>query len=103
MIEKRVHKRFNYELALRFYSGDSLQSLYYGTIKNISKNGMHIDTMACFLYDTDIELLICLQDSILNVPTKVRRVVMEDDFYCAMGLTILNPSNEYLEFLRGIQ
>lgn len=103
MTERRAHKRIKYSAALRFFCGEHFHSLYYGTIKDISQNGIYINTMACFPYDSELELLICIQDDILQVPAKVRRILREDGFYCAMGLTIVDPSEKFLKFFNGIQ
>lgn len=102
-MEKRACSRVKSDVSLRFFCGDSLHSLYYGTLTDISEKGVNISTGTCFPSDTKIELIICMQDDVLHIPAKVRRVVREDCFYNAMGLEILTESRSYTDFLESIQ
>ncbi len=96
--ERRTYERIPTSIAVRFTYNRLLDSLYYGTVDNISNNGMLIRTGTCFPSQTDISLFI-YKEKILMVYAKVRRVVKTDGFYRAMGIEVMGPNEEYLEFI----
>lgn len=96
--ERRVFDRIPASVAVRFTYNRMLDSLYYGTVDNISRNGMLIRTGTCFPSHTNITLFI-YKEKILMVHAKVKRVIKADGFYRAMGIEVIEPSNEYLEFI----
>ncbi len=102
-MEKRACKRVKSDISLRFFCGDSIHSLYYGTLTDLSERGMHISTGSCFPSETKIELIICMRDDILHIPAKVCRVARKDNYYNAMGLEVLSESSSYTDFLASIQ
>ena len=95
--ERRVSDRIPASIAVRFTYNRMLDSLCYGTVDNISRNGMLIKTGTCFPNQTNITLFI-YQEKILMVHAKVKRVIKSDGFYRAMGIEVMDPSEEYLEF-----
>jgi len=100
-IERRVSERIPSSIAVRFTYNRLLDSLYYGTVDNISRNGMLVRTGTCFPNHTNITLFI-YKDRILMVNAKVKRVIKADGFYRAMGIEVTEPSEEYLDFIDGL-
>jgi len=96
--ERRVFERIPATIAVRFTYNRLLDSLYYGTVENISRNGMFIRTGTCFPSHTNITLFI-YKERILMVHAKVKRVVRADGFYRAMGIEVTEPSEEYIDFI----
>jgi activator of 2-hydroxyglutaryl-CoA dehydratase len=95
--ERRARERIPASIAVRFTCNRLLDSLYYGTVDNISGNGMLIRTGTCFPSQTNITLFI-YKEKILMVHAKVRRVIKTDGFYRAMGIEVMEPNEEYQEF-----
>ena len=101
-MEKRAHERMNAIVAARLSCDDLYYSFCYGTIMNISENGMRIETSKCLPCGTKIELLIYDKAEVLHVPVRVRRIIKES-VYDAMGIEILNPPQDYLEFVDSLK
>ena len=99
---KRAHERINTIVAARFFCDNLYYSFCYGTIKNISENGMRIETSKCLPFGAKTELLIYDKAEVLHVHVRVRRIIKES-IYDAMGIEILNPSQDYLEFVEGLK
>ncbi len=95
--ERRAFERIPTSIAVRFTYNRLLDSLYYGTVDNISRNGMLIRTGTCFPSNTNITLFI-YKEKILMVHAKVKRVIKTDGFYGAMGIEVMEANSEYLDF-----
>lgn len=97
-IERRTLKRIptNIWTGIR-HSSENI--IFSGTLKNCSENGMYIRGRILFLFDSKVEILIPLEKDILRVPTKVTRIVMRGNIYEGIGVEILNPPQNYLEFV----
>lgn len=101
--ERRSSKRNDTDLSVRF-SCDQLMysSLHYGVVGNISDNGMLVKTGSCFPHNTSVALFI-YRGKILRIHAKVKRVVKKKGFYHAMGLEVIEPSREYVEFVDRLE
>ena len=97
-MEKRTCERIDTSLEAKFFYGNYL---HRGTITNLSKKGICINTVMCFPYGANIKLLIPVKEDILEILVQVKRVAKRDGFYDTMGLVILDPSQNYLEFLNS--
>ncbi len=100
MIEKRVYERIPASIDARFLAGNSL---YMVTITNLSENGVCINSDFCVPANSLFELFIPLEEIVLNIPVKVRRVAKEGVFYNTMGIEVLNQTGEYLEFVTRLK
>lgn len=100
--EKRAYERIPASIAVRFSCDNLSYSVYYGTVDNISKNGMLIRTGSCFSSNTNIRLFI-YKEKILLVNAKVRRLIKTEGFYQAMGVEVVGPDEEYLEFIDSLR
>ena len=99
IVEKRTYKRVDAIIVARF-SGDNEYDLNcLGTIMNISENGMRIETCMCLENNTKAELSIYANEQFLHVPFKVARIINDNKFYSAMGIEVLQPTPDYLEFV----
>lgn len=61
--------------------------------------GMCIETGMRLLFNPRVELLITLKEKGLNVTAKVSWILMIDSINDTMGVEVLNPPKEYLEFI----
>jgi hypothetical protein len=83
-------------LKARFLCDDSL---YSGMVTNLSDRGMCINTTMRILFNPSDKLLITLKEKNLNVSAKIKRIIMEDSISDSMDVEVLEPSEEYLEFV----
>jgi len=70
---------------------------------NISENGMRIETCKCLPSNTEAKLIVYGNNKVLSVPVKVTRVIKNSGFYDAMGIEVLNPPKDYLEFVQTLK
>ncbi len=73
----------------------------YGIVKNISEKGMCINSGVCLPSGSVVEMLIPLKKEELQVPVNVRWIAKTGDFYDAMGIEILKPSEKYLKIVEN--
>lgn len=63
---------------------------------------MHIITDMFLPFGAGIELIISMKDGALNVPVKITRIISEGCPHDALGIEVINPSREYLEFVESL-
>jgi len=100
-MEKRAFQRLPVNLQSRLFYGNMV---YTGTITNLSENGMFISTKMSFPIDAVFIAVILLDDHTLSIPIRIRRTVRAaeqstDTEDCGIGVGLLNPSKEYLDFV----
>lgn len=100
-MQRRAFERIPVNIKVRF---DSCNTDYYGTIKNISENGMYISTnKMLFPFDSTVELIIPSEDNFLKVPVKVVRMTKSDDVFDGIGVTLTSDNRNYLEFVKALK
>jgi len=99
-MQKRAHERITADLQANFFCGNTM---YSGTVINLSENGMFIKTRMCFPFDSQLEILIPLKEEVLKVPIKVSRIEKRENFYDGMGVEVLSPCHHYLEFVNRLK
>lgn len=95
-MQKRTFERIPSDVQANFFCGNTIFS---GTVMNLSENGMFIQTRMCFPLDSRLEILIPLKEEVLKVPIKVTRLAKTDEFYDGMGVEVLSSFQKYLEFV----
>jgi hypothetical protein len=106
---KRAHERIPLDLEISFLQ---FNTKYSGTVKDISKNGMYIesDTPLPFNSKLDIhmpfkaslKILIDFNNEVLEVPVQVKRLVTKGTSFIGMGVMLLNSSPSYMDFMSGL-
>ena len=99
-MKKRSVERILADFEARFLWHDTVNS---GTLVDLSENGMLITTAACPPMRARFEVTIPLEDEVLKIPVKVRRVVKKENVYEAVGLEVINPPRRYLEFIGALR
>lgn len=100
-MEKRLYQRvFTDNIETRYFCGNTM---YTGTITNLSENGMFINTMICFPFESQFEVFVRSTNGMLKVPVRVNRIVKTEDVYNGMGVEVINPPVGYLELLRKLR
>ena len=97
---KREFKRIPASIKVRFFSGTTT---YYGTVTNLSEKGMFISTKVSFPMQPQLKILIPLKDEILRIPALVRSFGKSGNNYNGIGVELLNPSRDYLEFVGSLR
>lgn len=100
-MEKRTFERLPVNLQLRLFYGNMV---YTGIVNNLSENGMFISTKVSFPVDSVFIAIILLDTHTISIPIKIRRTVREVDQLTGneisgLGVSLLNPSREYLDFV----
>jgi len=99
-MQNRAFERISADLQANFFCGNTM---YSGTVTNLSENGMFVKTRMCFPFDSNLELLIPLKEEVLKVPIKVSRIEKTEDFYDGMGVEVLSPCQNYSEFVNRLK
>ncbi len=100
-MEKRASERMPINIQSRLFYGNMV---YTGTITNLSKNGMFICTKMSFPVDSVLIAIILLEEQTLKIPIKIRRTVRSNNYLNdiedgGIGVSLLNPSKEYIDFI----
>ncbi len=99
-MEKRNYQRISTAVDARFLYGDMF---YSGTIMNLSEKGMFMRTRICLPFNCLFEIIINKKDVLIKVNVRVKRVTKINGYYDGMGVEILNPQKEYLEFIDSLR
>ena len=100
-MEKRIFKRIYANIHARYFFDDIM---YTGTITNLSENGMFIiinTDLYYFKSRFNVELLIV--NGSLDIPVMLSRFVETDGFYHSMGVEVVDPPKQYLEFVTSLK
>jgi hypothetical protein len=72
---------------------------FSGTALNISDNGMFIGTKKHFPLETVSLIVMNMKDRLFKLPAKIKRSTLETGFYDGIGVELIDPPRDYLEFL----
>ena len=92
--EKRSFKRKPISLNASFFYR---RKSYTGTVINLSKNGMGIETMKCLPLKSKFEILIRKKG--LKVPVKVRRLINKGHLCSGMGIELVEQPSNYIKLV----
>ena len=108
-MKKRAHERIPLDMKVRLLQSNSE---YTGIVKNISKNGMYIETTDPLPFSSKFDvhlpfksrLNVCINcgNNIFEIPVKVKRLVGDDDSFTGMGVMLQTPSRKYMDFISGL-
>ena len=108
-MKKRGYERIQLDMKVDFLQ---LREKYAGTIKNISQNGMYIETNEPLPFHSNFDLhvpfksklkiLINFNNNVLEIPVRVRRLVKNGSSFNGMGVALVDTSEGYLDFLRNL-
>ena len=72
---------------------------YDGIVKNISESGMFISTSGMnFPFESKLEILMPTGHRVLKIPVEVTRIIKSANLYDCIGVRLINPAQDYLEF-----
>ena len=100
-MERRTYKRINESIKVGFRC---CNMDYWGTIINLSEKSMLISTRnISFPFESQFEIFVPLHKEVLNIPIKVSRLLKTGDIYNGIGVELINPTQEYLEFVDSLR
>ncbi len=99
-MKKRSVERIPTDLTAEFIWSDRVNA---GSVADLSENGMFIKTGRYPPLRAKFELSFPVEDDIVKIPVKVRRLRKKDHYYDGMGLEILNPPQKYLDFVTTLR
>ena len=98
---KRNFERTLVNIKITFICCNKVHS---GTITNLSRNGMFINTdEMCFPFDSQLDVLIPSNNGSLRVPVNLNRLTMSPDSNDGIGVEITDPPPHYLDFLNDLK
>lgn len=100
MVRKRAVERIPTNLNVQFIWSDKPVA---GAVADLSENGMLLNTNPCPPLSAKFELSLPLEEEVLQIPVKVRRMVKKNHHFEAVGLEILNPPQKYLDFVSDLR
>lgn len=95
-----MFERIPVSIQARFFYGNIF---YSGKILNLSENGMFIHTRINIPHKSIFPVIIRSDTMILNILARVRRIETITDQHCGIGLEIVNPSQNYIEYTESIR
>ena len=100
-IDKRAFGRVSSMVLVYLHYGGSI---HFGTATDFSENGMFIRARIMSApINAVLELAIPSRDSDLNLPIRVKRIVMKDNYYEGFGVELVNMSKDYSRFVKGLK
>jgi hypothetical protein len=99
-MKRRTFKRIPLKIQIKFFSG---KTEYSGTMMNFSEKGMFISTEVNFPLNAYLEIFIPVKDDVLKVFAEVRNLKKLDDFYNGIGVQLIDPPQNYKEFIDSLK
>jgi len=99
-MERRAAERVAANIDARFLCSNVF---YSGTVLNLSEKGMFIRTRKYFPSNTGFMVVIRSDDDLLKVMVRVKRIIMGDANDDGMGVEIVQPDADYLEFVNRLK
>lgn len=99
-MERRADKRIPVNVEVRFFYA---KMFYSGTIAEISRTGMLINTGDCVPPESKVVVIVRTEDEeLLIFHGRVSRLRQIDGRFDAMGIEVLKPVNKYKEFVDSL-
>jgi hypothetical protein len=72
---------------------------FSGTVLNVSDRGMFIGTKKHFPLEALSLIVMRIKDRLLKLPAKIKRSTLQTGFYDGIGVELIDPPRDYLDFL----
>ncbi len=100
-VQKRAFDRIHSNINVRFNCGNND---YSGIVTNLSGNGMFINTdRMLFPFHSQFNVVISFGEDFLHVPIKVVRITKLSDSCDGVGVSVMEPSQSYLEMVEQLK
>jgi len=98
-VDKRASSRIPANIDARFFH----ENIFYsGIVRNLSEQGMFIDTKKCLPSDSMFVIIIREENDMLKIIAKVKRASINTDTCLGMGVELLSPSAGYLDLIHRL-
>ena len=99
-MEKRAFERIPLKIQVKFFSD---KTGYTGTMMNFSEKGIYISTEVNFPLKTQFQILIPVKEEVIKVFAEVRNFTKSGHVYNGIGIELINPSQNYIEFINSLR
>ena len=99
-MQRRAFERIPVDFKVHYFCGDTACN---GTVTDLSEKGMFIDTILNFPFDSNFDLVLPLNDELLRMSAMIKRVVKDNGVYKGMGIELLDPPENYLQFVNELR
>lgn len=96
---ERAFERVQEKIRVDFYYNNEM---YEGTVTNLSRNGLQIDSEMCPPFESNLEVVLILGDEVFNLPGKVKRLINTNELNSSMGVELSVPSQGYCKFVSTV-
>ena len=94
-MEKRTFERVDLNIQVDVYCDNVI---YEGAVRNLSKNGLYIDTDIFHRSESAIVVVLVQDDKVFKLSGKVKRKVNTNGL-SGIGVGLINPSQSYFKFV----
>ena len=99
-MKRRVVERVPASINVRLLNSETESS---GTVKNLSEKGMFISTELGFPLAPQLKILFFLEKDVLHLPGNVRSLNKSGEIYNGIGVELINPPQDYIEFVSSLR
>ncbi len=96
----REFERIPVNIQVKYFNGITE---HFGTVTNLTEKGMFIRTRISFPMKPQIRIIIPLEKNILRVSAWIRSFGRSSNSYKGLGVEILDPPQNYLDFVGGLR
>ncbi len=100
-MERRSHERLPSKVKARMFYGNIF---YTGKVTDLSEKGVFVSTKMNFPLNTVFILVVLVNNHTLKILSRVKRALRaeydRDGAKSGMGIELLSPPLEYMEFIR---
>jgi choline kinase len=94
-MEKRAFERVDSNMQVDVYCDNRI---YEGAVRNLSKNGLYIDTDTFYPCESAIMVVLVQDDKVFKLSGKVKRRVNTNEL-SGIGVGLVNLSQRYFKFV----
>lgn len=97
---RRISGRISISMDVKLHYGDKSCT---GTVTNLSESGMFINTGETdFAENMKCGVSLTVEDGMLDVPCRIARLVTTNGSDVGMGVVLLDPPRDYLDFVDNL-
>jgi hypothetical protein len=100
LVEKRAHPRIPSTIAARFFY---CNMFYTATITNLSEGGMFIHTRMKLPLNSALVIIMREHKLTMNINARVKRTSLQKGLLRGIGVELVRPSNQYLDYVCGFK
>lgn len=88
------------QLQVDFFYGNEMHE---GTVTDLSCHGLLINTDICPPFGSDLNVVLVLGDEVYKLSCKVKRLVLNAELSCSLGVELVTRSENYCDFVAIVE